>query len=602
MRIPERTLSDIQSRLDLAEVIGEYVSLQKRGSRYWGRCPFHQEKTPSFCVTPEKGVFYCFGCHKGGGVFQFVMEVEKIPFLDAVELLARKAGVEIQREEAEEGGVKRETYLELNRRLAGSFHWFLMENPQAGGARAYLKGRGVTEETVKSFQLGYAPADREWLRRFLLQKNYSEDFLVRTGLFSESSHGKSALFANRIVFPIANARGEIIAFGGRALVEGVPKYLNSPETAFFRKGENLFGIDKALAAFKDSGTAVLVEGYMDVLAMHHAGIVNCVAPLGTSLTEQQVRLLKRYVPRVALAFDGDEAGEKATLKAVEMLEREDEAIRVLELPAGLDPADIVLRDGPAAMKERLEGARECFPFLVEKALRRHDCSTAEGKEKILDFLFPFLAVLGSQVKADDYIRRLADAIGANETAVRTDFSRWREGRRMPAATREAAGAQKTVSAELFLMLAIATRQELFPMVRRGGITIADFEDTRARELFVALEESFRAEETSFDALLERIEDKSLRQTLMGKVASGEFDMNQERMVAESVRRIKLRALSRRRDMLPAEIGRLEQEKTDPSRLKELLAEKMHLDDEFAKLDAKGSLGDRISDRGQDAGL
>jgi DNA primase len=341
---------------------------------------------------------------------------------------------------------------------------------------------------------------------------------------------------------------------------------------------------------------------MDVIAMHHAGIANCVAPLGTSLTERQVRLLKRYVPRVALAFDADAAGEKATLKAVEMLEREEEDIRVVELPGGMDPADVVMRDGPEAMRSRLEGAREFFPFLMEKALSRHDRSTSKGKEEILDFLFPFVAVVGSRVRADDYVRRLADAIGADEASVREDFSRWRRGLRAPAALRPAEGPRKAVSAELFLMLAIAARQELFPLVRKGGIAISDLEDPMARELFVALEESFRAGEASFDGLLERIEDPSLRRILLSKVASGEFDMNQERMVAESVRRIKLRALSRRRDTLPAEIGRLEREKTDPARLNELLAEKMHLDDEFAKLGAKGSHGDGFSDKGQDAGL
>jgi DNA primase len=287
---------------------------------------------------------------------------------------------------------------------------------------------------------------------------------------------------------------------------------------------------------------------------------------------------------------------------VQMLERENEDIRIVELPAGMDPADVVLRDGHAAMKQRVEGARDCFTFLMEKALRRHDRSTAEGKEEIIDFLFPFIGVLGSQVRADDCLRRLSDAIAADEASVRTDFTRWREGLRLPTAARRGLQTPKTVSAELFLMLAIAARQELFPMVRKGGIAISDLEDSRARELFVALEESFRAEETSFDALLERIEDPSLGQLLMSKVASGEFDMNQERMVAESVRRIKLRTLSRRRDSLPAEIGRLEREKTDPSRLKELLAEKMHLDDEFAKLDAIMSTGHRISDKGQDAGL
>jgi len=261
MRIPESTLSEIRDKLDIAEVIGEHVTLQRKGGRYWGLCPFHQEKSPSFTVTPEKGVFYCFGCHKGGTVFDFVMEVEKVPWRDAVELLAKKAGVEIPHEEDERGGIKREVVFELYRRVAGSFHWLLTEGPQAEAARGYLERRGVQRETMNAFQLGYAPADREWLFRFLLQKSYSAEFLGQVGLFLDGSRGRGgALFANRIMFPIANARGEILAFGGRALGDGQPKYLNSPETAFFRKGENLFGMDKAGQAIRRRASSSSCRG------------------------------------------------------------------------------------------------------------------------------------------------------------------------------------------------------------------------------------------------------------------------------------------------------------------------------------------------------
>ncbi len=585
MRIPEHTLSEIQNRLDAAEVIGEYVALQKKGGRYWGRCPFHQEKTPSFCVTPEKGFFYCFGCHKGGGLIQFVMEIEKIPFLDAVELLAKKAGVEIQREEGEQGGVKRETFLELNKRLAGSFHWLLSESPLAEGARAYLAGRGIGKDEIRSFQLGYAPADREWLKKFLKTKSYSDDFLAKTGLFSDSSGGKAALFANRIIFPIANARGEIVAFGGRALSEGVPKYLNSPETQYFKKGENLFGMDKALPEIKKTGATFLVEGYMDVLAMHRAGVSNCVAPLGTALTDLQARFLKRYARNAVLVFDGDEAGEKATLRAIELLEKQDFEIRVVPLTARKDPADIVRMDGASALRSAVDASVPSFPYLMGKAFSLHSTATADGKEKIRDFIFPFIAALGSQVRADDYIKALSEEIGSSEDAVRADFQRWRKGPRERTESKPVVGASG-VSSDLFLFLAVAARQDLLPIVRNSGVAIEDLEDPAAQELYIALEETFRSEDGSFSALLERVENPSLKDLLISRISSGEFDLNQEKMIGDGVKRIKQRTLGKKRDMLASEMRRIERERTDMARLKGLLEEKMHLDDELAKLAAK----------------
>jgi DNA primase len=508
--------------------------------------------------------------------------------LDAVELLAKKAGVEIQREDGEQGGVNRETYFELNRRLAGSFHWLLCESPVAEAARAYLTGRSVGKEEIRSFQIGYAPADREWLKKFLKTKSYSDDFLAKTGLFSDSSGGRAALFANRIIFPIANARGEIVAFGGRALVDGVPKYLNSPETQFFRKGENLFGMDKALPAIRDTGTAVFVEGYMDVLAMHRAGVKNCIAPLGTALTDLQVRFLKRYAGRAVLVFDGDEAGRKATLRAVELMEKQDVEIRIVELSSRKDPADIVHMDGSFTMKSVMETAKPCFPYLLEKASTLYPGKTPESKEGIRDFIFPFIAALGSQVRADDYIKALAEEIGSAEDAVKADFHRWRnKGSKKPIGERRPAGA-KGVSSDLFVFLAVAARQDLFPIVRNSGIAMEDLEDPTARELFVALEDTFRSEDTSFTALLERIEDPSLKDLLVGKIASGEFDQNQEKMIGDGVKRIKQRTLMKKRDGLATEMRRIESEKTDMARLKELLEEKMHLDDELAKLSGRTS--------------
>jgi DNA primase len=599
MRIPESTLTEIRDHLDIAEVIGETVTLQRRGGRLWGLCPFHQEKSPSFTVTPDKGVFYCFGCQKGGTIFDFVMEVEKVPWRDAVELLARKAGIEIPREDEQRDGVNRESFLELYRRVAGSFHWVLMEGPQGGAARTYLESRGVLPETMETFQIGFAPADREWLFKFLVQKSYSPDFLGKIGLFIDSGRGGSgAFFAARIMFPISNARGDIIAFGARAMGDGQPKYLNSPETAFFRKGENLFGLDKAAQPIRKEGCFILVEGYMDVIAMHQAGITNCVAPLGTALTEAQVRLLKRYAGKALLLFDSDAAGQKATDRAIELLEAQDILVQVAVVSGGKDPADLVQHGELAALRGLIEKPQDSFPYVLAKALAGRDLGRAEGKEAVRDTLFPFIAAAASPMRKDGYLALLADNLGVDVRAVRQDFSAWL-GSRQPGAVRreqervrreaqsgagpQGNGGAGSVSADLFLMLAVAAHRELFPVVRNGGIALADLDDDRAARLYVALEEAFRAEEEGFDSLCARIDDPVLRDLAIRKVSSGEFDMNQERMVSDGVRRIRQRALRKKTETLSAELRRLEKETADPAKLRELLAEKMHLDSELERL-------------------
>jgi DNA primase len=616
MRIPDRTISEIRDKLDIAEVIGETVTLQRRGGRYWGLCPFHQEKSPSFTVTPDKGVFYCFGCHKGGTIFDFVMEVEKVTWRDAVELLARKAGIEIPHEDEQRDGIGRESFLELYRRVAGSFHWLLMEAPPGAPARAYLESRGVAKETMEAFQIGYAPPDRDWLFEFLQKKSYSPEFLGRTGLFLDNSRGRGgSLFASRIMFPIANSRGEILAFGGRAMGDSQPKYLNSPETAFFRKGENLFGLDKAGAAIRKEGRFILVEGYMDVVAMHQAGFVTAVAPLGTALTEQQCRLLKRFASKAVLLFDSDPAGQKATDRAIELLEAQDILVQVAVVEGGKDPADLVQRGDVEALRACLDRALESFRYSLGKALAAHDRNSAEGREGARDELFPFIAAAASPMRKDGYLGLLADNLGVDVGAVRQDFTAWLGTRRTGGQRRSNPGSRQQASspggeggpagaggpsgrsgnppsaarergapsADLFLMLGVAAHQELFPSVRNGGVALSDLDDERAAQLYVALEEAFRAEETGFDPLCSRIEDPALRDLVRRKVASGEFDLNQERAVADGIRRIRQRTLRRKNELVSAELRRLEKETADPARLRDLLAEKMHLDSELEKL-------------------
>ena len=578
MRIPDQILAQIADRLDMGEVVSEYVRLDRKSGRLWGLCPFHAEKTASFTVNPDKGMFYCFGCHKGGSLFTFVMEIEKISFPEAVRLLAEKAGVEL---EIEEGDTRdKEAYLELYRRVAGTFHYLLLHHPQAAGARGYLERRGVDRAQLARFQIGYTPPARGWLGQFLRDKQYSGEFLSSCGLFVSSRAAQSlvALFRDRIMFPIRNHRDEVVAFGGRSVRPEVqPKYLNSPETAHFRKGELLFGAPEVFRRIRREGRFVLVEGYLDVLAVERTGVEPAVAPLGTSATADQLRLLKRHAEKGGLLFDNDEAGRRAAERILVLAERMDLNLEVIELPRGKDPADIIEKQGIEALNNCLKCTITGFQFLLEGARARFDAGTPDGKRSVIRELSSFLTSIDSQVKRDGYLRLLAEELGVDFDSVRHDVLK--EDRQAAAAVQpRQAGERIAPSSELLFLLAVAANRDYFPKIR-GSIAVEDIEDGRARHLYIALEECFREGETSEEALLRRLQDQELRQTLLERIASGEFSIRPERVIRDGLRAVRVRSLERRRRSLSQELGRV----TQGPRLRELLSEKMYLDEELQSL-------------------
>jgi DNA primase len=585
MRIPDHILAQITDRLDTEAVVSEYVHLEKKGGRLWGLCPFHTEKTPSFTVTPDKSVFYCFGCQKGGSLFTFIMEVEKLSFVEAVRLLAEKAGVEIQ---LEEGDSKlKGAYLELYRRVAGTFHHLLLNHPEGSRARSYLKGRAVEEETWKTFQLGYAPANRLWLYNFLVEKKFSKEFLESCGLFSQPSRGGSggnqepvALFRGRIIFPILNHRNEVTAFGARSLRGDVqPKYLNSPETQVFRKRQTLYGVSGVYQKIRREDSFVLVEGYMDVLALWQAGVENCVAPLGTAVTAEQIRLLKRHASRVVLLFDTDDAGIRAAERTIVLCEHQELATEVVRLDQGSDPAEILEKEGPEALKKKLKSTINSFQFYLSTAHTKFDSRTPDGKRAVIRHLSPYLNSLDSQVKRDGYFRLVAEDLGVDFESVRSDLLRGTE-RSITKNNSYRRAEEQGISADLFFLLAVAVNREFFPEVR-NTVSVDDLEDPRARKYLVALEDCYRQGETTEEALLRRLEDEELRDLLLEKIASGEFTINPERLIRDGLREIRRRNLERRRRSLVSTLTRSKGQ--DPGKLKELLAEKMYLDEELQNL-------------------
>ncbi len=583
MLIPEYLLNQISSRINIVELINEYVRLTKKGSRYWGLCPFHSEKTPSFCVTPDKQVFYCFGCHKGGSAYTFIMEVEKLSFTEATHLLAKKAGVSLESvfssQEQRRHGVKKDAFIELNRKICGSFHHILCNTGQAAHARIYLEKRGIDAGLREEFQLGYAPKSRDWLYSFLTKKSYTPDFLKESGLFSKNGN---SYFHDRIMFPIYNTKNEVVGFGGRNLSEYGPKYINSPENSYFHKGDNLYGIHRSLPYIKEKSCFILVEGYTDVLALFRAGIKHCVAPLGTAFTEQQARLLKRYAEKGYLLFDSDEAGMKATLRAIEILENNDIQVEVLELPSGQDPADTVNeKQGDTVLQNLLESPINGFQYILKHALTLFDAASPHGKERIFNYIFPYLRRIRSQVKQYGYMEMLADTLQVDKDAVWADFLHGRAVD-IPVRRGKEKKTKEKISIELFLMCAVSIFRQYFPKVR-SVLSLDDIEDETARNLYIALEECFRNEEESLDALLEKIDDQGLKELLLKKISSEEYRLNEEKIIEDSIRRIKQKSLEKKRDQIEKQLKAHEKDENNLVNIRELQMEKMYLDGELQRM-------------------
>jgi len=587
MGIPESILQQIVAKVDFLELVGQYTSLQRMGDRYRGLCPFHQEKTPSFYVQPDKRLFYCFGCGKGGNVFQFLMEIEHLSFPEAVQRLAEKTGVRIDLydEKSIERGKKQDALLHLLKRVAGSFHYILMHSPTGETALSYLRKRGLEDAIISKFQLGYAPPDPFWLKRFLQAKNFSPEFLVESGLFTHRNPDR-AFFVDRIMFPIHSAQGDVVAFGGRILSGEGPKYLNSAESVVFKKGEILYGFFQAREEIRKTRTVVVAEGYMDVIALHQAGVGIAVAPLGTALTPAQVRLLKRFADRVILFFDQDEAGLAAMRKAAilcEQQELEPYAVQAEEYPYK-DPADFVQNGQRGELQKIVKYPIPILEFLLKKTSVKKDSTSRQGNLLKVEDLFPYIESMVSEVKREAAITQMADFLELDRESVRKDFQR-KQWILLPRKESQEEKKAETIqrTPELVLMILAMESRKNFEDIR-SRITLDDFEDPRGRELFITLEEMYREEGWSIDRALQGISDEGLKEFVLSKLVSLEFKMNQERLLNDSVRFLKRRNLEKERQQVLKAILRCE--KTNQrEELFRLLEKKMYLDGELEKLRA-----------------
>ena len=394
MYYPEELVEEIRERNDIVEVIGTYVKLQKKGSSYFGLCPFHNEKSPSFSVSPGKQMYYCFGCGEGGNVISFVMKYENYSFIEAVQMLASRAGIELPQvtrsKEEKENADKRSQILTINT-LAAKFYYYMLKSEKGALAYHYLRGRELSDNTITGFGLGYSDKYSDSLYKYMKSKGYKDDILKETGLFTFEEKGVHDKFWNRVMFPIMDVNNKVIAFGGRVMGDGKPKYLNSPETKVFDKSRNLYGLNIARTSRKDY--LLICEGYMDVISLHQAGFNNAVAALGTSFTSGHASLIKRYAKEVVLTFDSDGAGIKAALRAIPILREAGLSIKVLSMKPYKDPDEFIKALGPEAYEERIEKATNYFIFQVGTLMNEYNLydpsEKTEFHNKVADMLLEF---------------------------------------------------------------------------------------------------------------------------------------------------------------------------------------------------------------------
>ena len=415
----------VRSTANIVEVISGYVPLKKRGQNFWGCCPFHGEKTPSFAVNPAKNMFYCFGCHEGGDIFKFIMKIESCDFKEALKLLAarygipvperQKTAVEIRREK------QRERIYETNATACRFYQACLLKTPYGKGALAYLNGRGINQEIINSFSIGYALDSFTSLLSNLGRHGYKGEELLAAGLVAMGRQQLYDKFRNRVMIPIKDPKGKIVGFGGRVLDDSTPKYLNTAETEWFNKRRLLFAMDVAYKAIRTSRQAIVVEGYMDAISLHAAGISNVVASMGTAFAAEQAKLLQRIADEVVFCYDSDSAGRKASVRAVSIARTAGLKVRIAGVPEGKDPDEYVRRYGKEAFLKVVAEAREGIDFQIEETILQNDVSNLAGKVDAVSNILPFLLECKSEIEAAEHMRRVAQRLTIDEGLIVEEY-------------------------------------------------------------------------------------------------------------------------------------------------------------------------------------
>jgi len=426
-------IDEIKERLDIAEVLQEYIQLRKSGANFKALCPFHNEKTPSFMVSPEKQIWHCFGCSEGGDIFGFVMKIEGVEFPEALRILAKKAGVELRREDPTLQN-KKTRLLDICKLTAAYYHKVLLESPKAEFVREYLKSRQIDSDTTEQFKLGYSPDSWDLLFEFLKKKGYSEEEIFLAGLTvkKEKGTGYYDRFRNRLMFPINDIHGNAVGFGGRTLKkdEQGAKYINSPETLVYNKSHILYGLDQAKSSIRKEDAVIVVEGYTDCISAHQAGIRNVVASSGTALTEGHLKLIKRHTSNIIVAFDRDVAGAEAAKRGIEVALTQEMNIRVLELLSGKDP-DEAIKENKDDFLKAVKVAKPYLQYYFDDTFKNFNLSRVEDKKRAAAVLLPIIAKIANGIEQSHWLKELAKKIDVSEEILRERIKKTVKSRRTP---------------------------------------------------------------------------------------------------------------------------------------------------------------------------
>ena len=423
-RIPEHILNEVQDRCDIVEVISSYIPLTPAGRNFKAHCPFHHEKTPSFIVSPDKQIYHCFGCHSGGNVFGFVKEYEKIDFIDTVKMLAKKVGVKLPeyKREKEEDNSFISTLYGIND-LATKYYVALLENSNASSSvRRYIDKRGLEDSVIKKFHLGFTDSSWSSFVNYLSKRDIKLDIAMKSGLIQKGKDGSFYdLLRNRLVFPICDVRGRVLGFGARVLDDSLPKYINTPETAIYRKGQHLYALNFAKQFIREKGFAIISEGYLDVITGHQYGANNIVSSLGTALTVGQIRVLKRYTRNVVMIYDADQAGEMATLRGLDLILEEGLNVKIATLDKGHDPDSFIRKFGPRCFGAAIRKAKSLFVYKLDVLKERFNSNDPEGKAEIVKEMLSTICKVRNAVVRSEYIKKLSEELSIEEAAIRDEL-------------------------------------------------------------------------------------------------------------------------------------------------------------------------------------
>ena len=588
MYYSDEIIEEVRSKNDIVDVISSYVKLQKKGSSYFGLCPFHNEKSPSFSVSREKQMYYCFGCGAGGNVFTFLMEYENYSFQEALKYLADRAGVELPEaeysKEARERADQKAILLEINK-VAAQYFYVQLKSPQGAHALSYLKDRGLSDEMIHSFGLGYSNKYSNDLYQYLKSKGYRDELIVKAGLVTvDERYGVSDKFWNRVMFPIMDSNSRVIGFGGRVMGDAKPKYLNSPETMIFDKSRNLYGLNRARSSRKPY--FLLCEGYMDVISLHQAGFSNAVSSLGTALTQGHASLIKRYVKEVYLTYDSDEAGTKAALRAMPILKDVGITARIIRMEPYKDPDEFIKHLGAEAFEERIHKARNGFMFGLEVLERDYDLTTPEGKTDFMKEAAKRLTQFDEEIERSNYIEAVAKTyhVGFEELrklvlkmAVQTGLAKQVERpKRLDGKSREKEDGH--VKSQKILLTWLIEDEGIFNQIRRY-ITPDDFTGELYKKVAALLYEQYEGQDVNPARIMNHFTDEEEHREVASlfhtKIRELTTISEQEKALKETIIRVKGHSIdTAAKNLAPTDIAGLQRLMEAKRELQDL--EKLHI--------------------------